>query len=287
VTYSIVARDPETGQLGGAVQSHSFGAVRCIWARAGVGAVATQSFADLGYGPLGLDLMQAGKTPAQALSALRAADELEAFRQVAIVDGTARTAVHTGSSCIAEAGHAAGDGYSVQANMMASEDVWPAMAKAFESSVGTLAVRLLAAMDAAQAAGGDWRGQQAAALLVVAGESSGRPWDDRLVDVRVDDSRAPLAELRRLVVLAEGYRRLLRREPELPIRDAVAAAAEAGFQEVDILWAGVIAGSADDVDEGRRYLDRLLELDSRYLEVLRRRRSLADAYGVEPLEGAP
>jgi uncharacterized Ntn-hydrolase superfamily protein len=287
VTYSIVARDPETGQLGGAVQSRSFGAVRCIWARAGVGAVATQSFADLGYGPLGLDLMQVGKTPAQALAALRAADELEAFRQVAIVDGTARTAVHTGSSCIAEAGHAAGDGYSVQANMMASEDVWPAMAKAFESSVGTLAVRLLAAMDAAQAAGGDWRGQQAAALLVVAGESSGRPWDDRLVDVRVDDSRTPLAELRRLVVLAEGYRRLLRREPELPIRDAVAAAAEAGFQEVDVLWAGVIAGSVGDVDEGRRYLDRLLELDSRYLEVLRRRRSLADAYGVEPLEGAP
>ena len=286
MTYSIVARDPESGQLGAAVQSRSFGAVRCLWARSGVGVVATQSFADLGYGPLGLELMGAGKTPDEALDALRAADRLEAFRQVAIVDASGAVATHTGGSCIAEAGHAVGEAFSAQANMMASETVWPAMAEVYAAAEGTLAQRLLAAMDAAQAEGGDWRGQQAAALLVVPAESTGKAWEDVLVDVRVHDSDRPLEELRRLVVVAEAYGRL-RAGSAIAVDEAVAIVRDAGLGEQDVLWAGVIAGAETDPEEGRPYLDRLLALEPRFVEVVKRRRAIAEAYGIEPLPNAP
>jgi uncharacterized Ntn-hydrolase superfamily protein len=286
LTYSVVARDPETGELGGAVQSRSFGAVRCVWARSGVGVVTTQSFADLGYGPLGLELMGAGKSAAAALAGLTAADEERQFRQVAMVDASGGVAVHTGAACIAAAGHETGEGFSVQANMMASERVWPAMADAFREAPGTLPQRLLAALDAAQDEGGDWRGQQAAALLVVAAEASGHPWDDVLVDVRVHDSDEPLVELRRLVGIAEFHRRL-RPGSGLSIAEATELAREAGLAEQDVLWAGVLAGAETDVEEGRRHLERLLALEPRFVEVVRRRRPLAEAYGFEPVEGAP
>ena len=189
MTYSIVARDAETGELGVAVQSRAFrtgGAVP--WAIAGVGAIATQSFTERSYGQLGLELLRAGKTPAEALAGLVAADADAAVRQVGIVDAEGRTAAHTGADCSPEAGHLTGDGYSVQSNIMRSADVWPAMAEAFEAATGPLARRLLAALDAAEAAGGDWRGQQAAGLLVV--PASGRPWE-RVSDLRVDDHPAP------------------------------------------------------------------------------------------------
>ncbi|MBI1851548.1 MAG: DUF1028 domain-containing protein [Planctomycetes bacterium] len=205
-TFSIVARDPQTGDLGVAVQSHWFSVGSVVpWAEAGVGAVATQSFVEPSYGPLGLDLMRAGKSADEALRALLAADKDEAVRQVAMVDAKGRVATHTGKKCIAAAGHQAGAAFSCQANLMEKPTVWPAMAKAFESSTGTLARRMLAALHAAEAEGGDIRGRQSAAILVVRGKSTGRPWADRVVDLRIEDNPDPLAEMDRLLRLREAY----------------------------------------------------------------------------------
>lgn len=205
-TYSIVARDAATGELGVAVQSHWFAVGPIVaWAESGVGAVATQSIADPSYGPLALELIAAGKSAPQALAALLAADPQKDVRQVAIIDAVGRVAVHTGANAIAAAGHHTGDDYSVQANLMRSERVWPAMASAFETTEGDLAERMLAALEAAQKAGGDIRGMQSAALVVVRGTPTGRPWADRLFDLRVDDSPEPLRDLRRLVRLQRAY----------------------------------------------------------------------------------
>jgi len=205
-TYSIVARDPATGELGVAVQSHWFSVGPLVaWAEAGVGAVATQSFVDPSYGRLGLEFMRAGKSAPQTLAALVAADAASNVRQVAMIDAQGRVAAHTGSRSIQAAGQHVGRDYSVQANLMLNDEVWPAMSRAFEESEGDLAERMLAALDAAQAVGGDIRGRQSAALVVVAGTSTGRPWVDRTFDLRVDDSPEPLRELRRLVVLQRAY----------------------------------------------------------------------------------
>ncbi len=257
MTYSIVARDSETGELGVAIQSRAFRAGGVVpWALPGIGAVATQSFTERSYGPLGLELLQAGKTPEQALAGLVAADPEQAVRQVAIVDSEGRTAAHTGEACIPEAGHRTGEGYSVQANMMRSADVWPAMAEAFEAASGSLARRLLAALDAAEAAGGDWRGQQAAGLLVVPAE--GKPWEV-VSDLRVDDHPEPLAELRRLLDLEEGYRNL----PES--KDPVATARSAGLSDLDVRWAEIIAAAhAGELDHARELLAPLLADEPRW-----------------------
>lgn len=205
-TYSIVARDPATGQLGVAVQSHWFSVGQMVpWAEAGVGAVATQSFVDPSYGKLGLDLMRAGRSAPEALRGLLLADEGREVRQVAMVDAGGSVAAHTGARCIAAAGHVVGASFSVQANLMRNDTVWPAMSRAFEAAKGDLAERMLAALEAAEAAGGDIRGKQSAALVVVSGKPTGKPWLDRLYDLRVDDSPAPLPELRRLVSLQKAY----------------------------------------------------------------------------------
>lgn len=205
-TYSIVARDPKTGELGVAVQSHWFGIGPLVpWAEAGVGAIATQSFVDSSYGPLGLSLLKAGKSAPDALKGLLAADEGRDVRQVAIIDAQGRVSAHTGTKCIPEAGQKVGESYSVQANLMLNKTVWPAMSLAFESSKGDLAERMLAALEAAQEAGGDIRGKQSAALIVVSGKPSGKAWQDRVFDLRVDDNPEPLAELRRLVKLQRAY----------------------------------------------------------------------------------
>jgi len=205
-TYSIVARDPVTGELGVAVQSHYFSVGPSVpWAEAGVGAVATQSLVLVDYGPNGLDLMRSGMTARQALDSLLRADAHNAGRQVAMVDANGSVAAHTGTACIPDAGHRVGAQYSVQANLMANDRVWPAMAKAYEDTPGDLAERMLAALDAAQQAGGDIRGRQSAALVVVKARSSGKPWADRVFDLRVEDSPEPLAELRRLVRLRRAY----------------------------------------------------------------------------------
>ena len=232
-TYSIVARDPATGELGVAVQSHWFSVGGSVsWAEAGVGAVATQSFQDVSYGPLGLALMRAGKPAAEALTALLAADSNRDVRQVAFVDALGRVAVHTGARCIQAAGHASGAGFTVEANLMDNDRIWPAMKSAYERATGDLADRLLAALEAAEAAGGDVRGRQSAALLVVRGSSTGRPWADRRIDLRVEDHPQPLAELRRLVVLARAYERMNRGD-EL--------AAEAHWEEASREYAAAAA----------------------------------------------
>lgn len=205
-TFSIVARDPQTGQMGVAVQSHWFSVGSLVsWGEAGVGVVATQSMVDPSYGPLGLELMRAGRSAPDALAGLLAADSGREVRQVAMVDSTGAVAAHTGARCIEDAGHVVGEAFSVQANMMASPAVWPAMAAAYRTSTGDLAERLLCALEAAQAAGGDIRGVQSAAILIVAAQSTGRPWQDRLVDLRVEDHPAPIAELRRLVHIQSAY----------------------------------------------------------------------------------
>src|SRR5215210_4590830 len=262
MTYSIVARDADTGQLGVAVQTKAFAVGRTVpWAAPGVGAVATQAFSERSYGPLGLELMDAGRAAEEALHGLVAADPRAGIRQVAMVDGAGRVAAHTGDACIPEAGHVVGDGFSVQANMMRSADVWPAMAKAFTMAEGTLARRLLAALDAGEAAGGDFRGKQAAAMVVVPGERSGRPWDERVVDLRVDEHGEPLAELRRLLDLEEAFRRL----DSLDSTDELDAARAAGVDEDELHWhAAVAAWRAGDAAEARRRFERLLALDPRW-----------------------
>ncbi len=205
-TFSIVARDPATAELGVAVQSHWFSVGSIVpWAEAGVGAVATQSFVDPSYGPVGLALMRAGRSAPDALRGLLAADAGREVRQVAMIDAQGRVDAYTGKNNIQAAGNIVGKNYSVQANLMSNENIWPAMSKAFESTKGDLADRMLAALDAAQAAGGDIRGRQSAALIVVSGKPTGKPWADRVFDLRVDDSPEPLKELRRLVTLQRAY----------------------------------------------------------------------------------
>jgi uncharacterized Ntn-hydrolase superfamily protein len=207
-TYSIVARDPATGDLGVAVQSHWFSVGSIVtWAEAGVGAVATQSFVDPAYGQRGLELMRGGVPAPEALKQLVAKDPQPHGRQVAIVDAAGRVSAYTGKSAIVAAGHHIGDGFSVQANMMTNERVWPAMAAAFEGTKGDLADRMLAALEAAEKAGGDVRGRQSAAILIVKAKGTGRPWAgaDRLFDLRVDDHPAPVEELRRLIRLQRAY----------------------------------------------------------------------------------
>jgi uncharacterized Ntn-hydrolase superfamily protein len=206
-TFSIVARDPVTGDLGVAVQSHWFSVGSAVpWAEPGVGAVATQSFTEPSYGVLGLTLMKAGKSAPEALKALLSADPDREVRQVAIVDASGRAAAHTGTKCIQAAGHEVGEGFTVEANLMDQATVWPAMARAFRAAKGDLADRMLAALRAAQAEGGDIRGQQSAAILIVKGKPSGQPWNDRLFDLRVEDNPDPLKELGRLIQLRRAYR---------------------------------------------------------------------------------
>ena len=205
-TYSIVAYDPATGQLGVAVQSHWFAVGQLVpWAKAGVGAVATQSFVKVEYGPEGLKMMEKGKTANEALDVLLQKDEGREVRQVAMIDTKGNIATHTGRRCVQMAGHYTGDNYSVQANMMENKTVWPAMAKAYENTSGDLANRMMAALEAAQAEGGDIRGKQSAAMLIVSGEPTGKPWQDKIVDLRVDDHPEPLKQLKRLIRINRAY----------------------------------------------------------------------------------
>jgi uncharacterized Ntn-hydrolase superfamily protein len=210
-TFSIVARDPASGRMGVAVESHWFSVGSVVtWAEAGVGAVATQALVEVSHGPLGLELMRGGRSAHQALQALLAADEGRDLRQVALVDSRGSVAAHTGERCIADAGHIIGEGFSVQANMMASPDVWPAMADAYRGSTGDLAERMLAALEAGQAAGGDIRGRQSAAILIVERDQTGRPWVDTAMELRVEDHAGPIRELRRLVTLHRAYEHMNR-----------------------------------------------------------------------------
>jgi uncharacterized Ntn-hydrolase superfamily protein len=229
MTYSIVARDAHTGQLGVAAQSCYFALGSVLpWARAGVGAVATQSMVDPGYGPRCLDLLTGGVGATEALAQVREADEGREVRQVGLVDASGKVASFTGSLCIDHVGHAAGDGYSAQANMMARDGVCEAMAAAFEGAPGPLAGRLLAALVAAEAAGGDARGQMSASLIVVEGTRTEHAWQGVLIDVRVDHHDDPLSELARLVGVAEAYHLCDVAEDALAHGDVAEALAGAG-----------------------------------------------------------
>ena len=205
-TYSIVALDETTGELGVAVQSHWFSVGFLVpWAKAGVGAVATQSFVKVDYGPDGLELMESGITAVDALKTLTSKDDGEAVRQVGMIDIKGNVAAHTGSRCIKYAGHIVGENYSVQANMMANGTVPKAMAVAFEKTKGDLADRMMAALEAAEAEGGDIRGKQSAAMVIVSGEPSGVDWKDTKLSLRIEDHPTPLIELKRLIRVHRAY----------------------------------------------------------------------------------
>jgi len=277
-TYSIVARDAATGELGVAVQSHWFSVGTVVsWAEAGVGAVATQSLAEITYGPLGLDLMRAGKTAQQALAALLAADPQASVRQVAMVDAQGNVAVHTGADCIAEAGHVTGSGFSVQANLMENDTVWNAMATAYANSKGDLPERLLVALEAAQAEGGDIRGRQSAALLIVSAESSGRPYIDRVMDLRIEDHATPVKELRRLVEVHRAYDYMNEGDAHMALDD-LPAALEAYGKAAEILpdnpevkfWAAITMMSAGNEADAATLFKEVFAIDEKWREVVRR-----------------
>ncbi|WP_337865122.1 DUF1028 domain-containing protein [Ignavibacterium sp.] len=205
-TYSIVARDPNTGEMGVAVQSHWFSVGSIVsWGEAGVGVVATQSFVNPSFGQRGLEMLKQGMTAQEVVDLLIASDEGRDFRQLAIVDAKGNSAAYTGSKCIPEAGHIVGDNYCVQANLMLTNLVWSEMSKAFESSDGPLAERLIAALEAAQNVGGDIRGQQSAAILIVKAEATGKLWEDRYIDLRVEDHPEPVKEIKRLLKIFRAY----------------------------------------------------------------------------------
>jgi uncharacterized Ntn-hydrolase superfamily protein len=277
-TYSIVARDPVSGDLGVAVQSHWFSVGPTVpWAEAGVGAIATQSLVDVSYGALGLELLRGGKTAHETMRALLAADAHPELRQVAIVDARGRVAVHTGDRCIAAAGHRTGDGYSVQANLMLRDTVWGAMADAFEQARGDLAERMLVALEAAQAEGGDIRGQQSAAILVVRGESSGRSWEDRRVDLRVEDHSKPLEELRRLLRLHRAYEHMNAGDLAMEENDFERASREYGAAEElapgnaeMLFWHGITMAGAGRVDEAKPLLARAYAIDPNWRTLVER-----------------
>jgi len=265
VTYSLVARDPETGELGVAVQSRSFGTGSAVpWARAGAGAVATQSFTQRSYGPLGLELMADGAPPGVALEQLVAADAQRDFRQVAFVDAQGRTASHTGAACIPSTGSLAGDGFSAQGNMLRSDDVVPALADGFSRAEGTLAERLLAGLDAAEAAGGDFRGREAGAILVVPAEGSAY---ERVIDLRVDNHREPLVELRRLLREAQALRRL-RRAAHDELDEALQEARAVGVDDDVARWVGAVTLTGTDRARADALLAPLVAADERWLVAL-------------------
>lgn len=280
-TYSIVARDSATGQLGVAVQSHWFSVGSIVtWAEAGVGAIATQSFVEPSYGKFGLDLMRGGKTAQEALKGLLAADAHPDVRQVAFVDAKGNVATHTGSNAIEAAGQHQGKGYSTQSNMMLKPTVPDAMARAFENTKGDLAERLLAALDAAQAEGGDIRGRQSAAILIVNGTSSGRAWADKLFDLRVEDHPQPVAELKRLVHLARAYNHMNAGDDAMTHNDIALALKEYSTAEQMVpdsatngemvFWHAVTLVGVGKVEESLPLFRRAFAQDNQWRELLRR-----------------
>ena len=296
-TFSIVAFDPATGEMGVAVQSHWFAVGGEVpWAEAGVGAVATQSFIDPSYGPLGLNLMRAGKSAPDALHGLLIADDACNVRQVAMVDTQGRVATFTGAKDIEPAGGIAGastgnhmpiqcggqpggsiqtgKNYAVQANLMSNDRIWPAMSKAYESTKGDLAERMLAALDAAQAAGGDVRGRQSAAIVIVPAKGTGKPWQDYVFNLRVDDSAEPLKELRRLVTLQRAYNHMNAGDKAVELHDNPGALCEYGAAEQlvpdsaeMIYWHAVALANMGRVDESLPLFKKVFAMDRNWLDL--------------------
>jgi uncharacterized Ntn-hydrolase superfamily protein len=278
-TFSIVARDSVTGEMAVGVQSHWFNVgISVPWLEAGVGAVATQSFIDKSYGIKGLALLKQGFTARQALDSLIKADPGRDVRQVAIVDNKGNVAAHTGKSCIQYASHITGNNFSVQSNMMLGDQVCQSMAKAFANSAGRpLAERILAALDAAQQAGGDIRGRQSAALIVVPAQSTGQPWNDRTIDVRVDDNPYPLVELRRLYRVQIAYEHMNSGDLATEKNDMQKAMQEYGEAmkmfpanlEMQY-WTAITLANNKQVDKAISILKKVFEKDKNWKELTRR-----------------
>jgi uncharacterized Ntn-hydrolase superfamily protein len=279
-TYSIVARDPATGEMGVAVQSHWFSVGSIVtWGEAGVGVIATQSLVEPAYGPKGLELMRQGVAAPDALDRLVAEDAGRNGRQVAMIDTMGRVRAYTGPNAIAAAGHHVGTQYSVQANMMGKPTVWPAMAKAFEAAKGPLADRLIAALEAAEGAGGDIRGRQSAAILIVKAKGSGKPWvgADRVYDLRVDDNPHPVAELKRLVRLQTAYSHANRGDElmtEKKVAEALteyAASAKIAPEIVELpFWEAVTLASVGKEAEARPIFTAVFAKEPIWAELLGR-----------------
>lgn len=276
-TYSIVARDPDTGDLGVAVQSHWFSVGSIVgWAEPGVGAVATQSFVEASYGPLGLELMRVGKSAEQALTSLLAGDEHADVRQVAMIDTAGNVAAHTGEKCIVAAGHHVGENYSVQANLMENDTVWAAMAQAYEFTDGDLADGMLAAMRAAQAEGGDIRGMQSASMLIVSGDRSLPAWQRKL-DLRVEDHPAPLDELERLIQVHRAYEFMNQGDEHMTENDveaaveAYGAAAELAPEIVEIrYWQAVTLAGAGELEAALPIFAEVFQAEPRWRQLTSR-----------------
>ncbi len=277
-TYSIVARDAKTGQLGAAVQSHWFSVGSgVIWAEPGIGAVATQSFTDPSYGPLGLEMMRAGKTAPDTLKGLLASDAHEDVRQVGMVDAKGNVANHTGSNAIIAHCKETGNGFAVQANLMERDTVCAAMSRAFTHTKGDLAARMMAALDAAQGEGGDIRGRQSAAMLVVKGDATLPTWSGRVFDLRVEDSDAPLKELRRLLgvakvyaLMGEGDEHMTNGDVEAALKSYTAAEKMAPDNHEALYWHAVTLASIGRVDEALPLFERAFSVWPKWRELTRR-----------------
>lgn len=277
-TFSIVARDSVTGQMGVAVQTHWFAVgTRVAWAEPGVGAIATQSFTNVSFGPRGLAMLKLGIPAQDVLEQLIDSDEGRDVRQVGIIDNKGRSASWTGKKCIREAGHVSGPSFSAQANLMLTGKVWPAMARAFERKSGPLAERLLAALEAGQEAGGDIRGRQSAALVVVAAEAPEHPWQGREIDLRVDDHATPIAELKRLLKVHRAYQHMNNGDAAMEKNDVETALREYGRAEKLVpgnlemkYWHAVSLANAGRLEQALPIFENIFAQDRNWWTLTRR-----------------
>ncbi|SNR39620.1 DUF1028 domain-containing protein [Lutibacter flavus] len=274
-TYSIVARDTVTGEMGVAVQSHWFSVGSLVvWGEAGVGVVATQSFVNPSFGPRGLSLLKNGLTPKMAVETLLELDEGREVRQLAILDAQGNVEAYTGKNCIVEAGHIIGNNFSVQANLMDKNTVWPEMAEAFKNAKGSLADRMLQAMEAAQKEGGDIRGKQSAAILVVKAKSTGNEWEDKVVDLRVEDNKNPIKEMRRLLTINTAYEFM--NKGDLAVETGNNKLAKQHYMNAQKLnpdnlemkyWYAITLANNGELDEAKEILKGVFKQNSKWKEL--------------------
>ena len=279
MTYSIVARDPATGLLGVAVQSHYLGVGPVVpWLEPGVGAIATQARVDIAFGPIGLELLRNGRGAEQVVAALLASDATPEVRQVGVVDTLGQAAAYTGAETIPAAGHLVGDGFTVQGNLLESDTCWPAMARAYEAALAEdlpFSERLLRALEAAEAEGGDVRGRQSSAIVIVEGALQPNAWKGRVLDARVDDHPDPVPELRRIVNLYEAYALFDPDQTDLGEAEAYAEARRRAPEAMELVfWMGIEHAKRGEIAEARRELALAFAADTRWRTTLRH---LADA----------
>ncbi len=274
-TFSIVARDHVNGEMGVAVQSHWFNVGAIVgWGESGVGVVATQSFVNPSFGLRGLELLKSGKSPKEVVDELVASDSGRDYRQLAVLDVKGRTASYTGKNCIQSAGNIAEENFSVQANLMLNDKVVPAMQEAFNNSTGPLAERMITALEAAQSVGGDIRGMQSASIMIFKEQSSGKPWEDRLIDLRVEDSQEPIKELKRLLKVQRAYEHMNNGDLAVEKGDMALAmkeysTAESMFPDnVEMkYWHAVTLANNGKVDESLPIFKEVFTIDRNWLEL--------------------